>query len=597
MERKVITGNQAIARGFYEAGGRVAASYPGSPTVELLEAIQAYPEIYAEFSTNEKVALEVAIGGSIGGVRSLTSMKHVGVNIAMDPLMTFTQTVINGGFVLVSGDDPGMSSSQNEQDNRILGKFANMPILDPSDAQEAKDFTKLAFELSETYLRPVMLRITSRLCHSRSIVTLDEPQAPVYKPFVPDIAKYCMLPPYTYEAQHRMRDKVAELAQSAGQMEINRLEHRTDDVLIITSGLMYQNLKSVTDDISVYKLGMVYPLPIEYIRELSEKYRRIIVLEEMMPFIEDELKINRIACEGKNLFSFTGELNIEDIEMGLIEGGVIKDSKYAQLSPLETTERAPLFCSGCPHRPVFDILKKSKAIVIGDIGCYSMGLIYPFEVLKTNISMGASVGMVKGMRKAMDMNGDHQPLVAVIGDGTFFHSGLSGFANLKYQMNDEENITYLVLDNSTTAMTGGQPTSSSNKMDGAGQDILIDDVLQSMGFHDIVRVDQFQYKEAAKTIGDAIKRPGIKVIITTRPCALHFKIREPHFYVDPTICIACRSCVRTNCPPLRMKQYDNIGLKSSIDPDQCVGCSICAQVCPVNAIKRFGSETQGGSNG
>lgn len=225
-----------------------------------------------------------------------------------------------------------------------------------------------------------------------------------------------------------------------------------------------------------------------------------------------------------------------------------------------------------------------------------MGLLYPFEVLKTNISMGASLGMVKGMRKAMDMNGDHQPLVAVIGDGTFFHSGLSGFANLQYQMEGDENITYLVLDNSTTAMTGGQPTSGSKKMDGVGQSILLDDVLKSMGFTDVQRIDQFKYKEAAKIIGDAIKRPGIKIIITSRPCALHFKIREPHYYVDPNICIACRSCIRTNCPPLRMKEYEGIGLKSSIDPNQCVGCSICAQVCPVNAIKRFGEQAQGGQD-
>lgn len=590
MEKHVITGNQAIARGFYEAGGRVAASYPGSPTVELLEAIRDYPDIYAEFSTNEKVAFEVAIGASMGGVRSLTSMKHVGVNIAMDPLMTFTQTVMNGGFLLVTGDDPGMSSSQNEQDNRILGKFANMPILDPADSQEAKDFTRLAFDLSEEFSRPVMLRITSRLCHARSVVQYDEPVAPRYQPFEPDISQYCMLPPYTYDAQYRMRHKLAELADKAADLSINRLEHRRDDVLIITSGLMYHNLREITDDISVYKLGLVYPLPIPYLRELAERYERILVLEEMMPFIEEELKIAGIACEGKQYFHFTGELNIEDIEQGLIAAGVLKEARFAKLTPVETTPRGPLFCSGCPHRPVFDILKKSKATVIGDIGCYSMGLMYPFEVLKTNISMGASAGMIKGMRVAMDMNGETRPLVAVIGDGTFFHSGLSGFANLQYQMTGQENMTYIVLDNGTTAMTGGQPNSSSLARDGAGQDISIEQVLQAMDFRDVTRIDQFQYKEASKLINEAIRRPGIKVVITSRPCALHFKIREPHFYVDPKVCIACRNCIRTNCPPLRMTEYEGIGLKSSIDPNQCVGCSICAQVCPVGAIKRFGSE-------
>lgn len=589
MDRKVVTGNQAIARGFYEAGGRVAASYPGSPTVELLEALMAYDEIYAEFSTNEKVALEVAIGGSMGGVRSMCSMKHVGVNIAMDPLMTFTQTVINGGFLLVTGDDPGMASSQNEQDNRILGKFANMPILDPTDSQEAKDFTRLAFNISETYSRPVMLRITSRLCHARSVVQYEDALPSVYKPFTPDMAKYCMLPPYTYEAQYRMRDEMKRLAEAARDMDINRLEHVDDEVLIITSGLMYSNLQELDRKYSVYKLGMVYPLPIEYIRELSTRYQRIIVIEEMMPFIEEELKIHGIPCEGKTFFSFTGELNTEQLAEGLHKAGLLEQAP-ALRTPYETTARGPLFCAGCPHRPVFDILKKSKAIVIGDIGCYSMGLMYPFEVLKTNISMGASLGMVKGMRLAMDMNGEHRPLVAVIGDGTFFHSGLSGFANLRHQLKGEENITYLVLDNSTTAMTGGQPTAASHRMDSAGQDISIDELLRTMGFSDLVRIDQFLYKEASRIINEAIKRPGVKVVITSRPCALHYKIREPHFYVDPKVCIACRNCIRTNCPPLRMKEYEGIGLKSSIDPNQCVGCSICAQVCPVGAIKRFGSE-------
>lgn len=593
MEKKVLTGNQAIARGFYEAGGRVAASYPGSPTVELLEAVMAYQDIYAEFSTNEKVALEVAVGASMGGVRSMCSMKHVGVNIALDPLMTFTQTVINAGFLLVSGDDPGMASSQNEQDNRILGKFANMPILDPSDAQEAKDFTRLAFSLSEQYSRPVMLRITSRLCHARSPVQFSTAEQATYRPFEADTAKYCMLPPYTFDAQYRMKSAMQELAEAAAEMEINRLEHVSDDVLIVTSGLMYQNLKELGLKVSIYKLGLIYPLPIDYLRTLSQKYKRILVIEEMMPFIEDELKIHSIACEGKAYFSFTGELNSEQLALGLNQAGLLAEPPVRK-EAYETTARGPLFCAGCPHRPVFDILKKSKAIVIGDIGCYSMGLMYPFEVLKTNISMGASLGMVKGMRKAMDLNGEKRSLVAVIGDGTFFHSGLSGFANLRHQLTGEENITYLVLDNSTTAMTGGQPTASSKAMDSAGQDISIDDLLRTMGFSDLVRIDQFKYKEASAVINEAIKRPGVKVVITSRPCALHFKIREVPFYVDPKVCIACRNCIRTNCPPLRMKEYEGIGLKSSIDPNQCVGCSICAQVCPVGAIKR--SEHEGGKH-
>lgn len=594
--KQVMSGNAAIARGFYEAGGKIASSYPGSPTVELLEHVREYPEIYAEFSTNEKVALEVAIGSSMGGVRSIVSMKHVGVNIAMDPLMTFTQTHINGGFVLVTGDDPGMSSSQNEQDNRILGKFANMAILDPSNSQEAKDLTKLAFDLSEEFNLPMMLRITSRLCHSRSVVKLEERREVTSNKFEEDPSKYCMLPPYTFKAQFNMQERIKKLTSWADTASINNLNHISDEVLIITSGLAYENLMEVTQKFSVYKLGMVYPLPIERIRELSKKYKRIIIIEEMMPFIENELKIEGINCEGKQWFSFTGELNIDVIEKGLKDAGLINETKYDNFKPEETIPRGPLFCAGCPHRPVFDILKKAKALVVGDIGCYSMGILYPFEVLKTNISMGASLGMIKGMRLAMDKIEDDRPIVGVIGDGTFFHSGLTGFANLRYQLKGDEKITMLVLDNGTTAMTGGQPTASSKNRDSIGQDISIDELLKTMGYEDITRIDQFDYPKAKEVINAAINRPGISIVITSRPCALKFKIKEPHFYVDPKICIGCKTCIKTNCPPLRMKKYEGIEkLKSSIDKNQCVGCSICAQVCPVNAIKRS-DVAQGGSH-
>ena len=307
----------------------------------------------------------------------------------------------------------------------------------------------------------------------------------------------------------------------------------------------------------------------------------------MMPFIENNLKINGIDCEGKKYFPFTNELNSEIIEEGLLKAGVIKERKVLDPDKDDTTPRGPLFCPGCPHRPVFDILKKAKVNVIGDIGCYTMGLLYPFEVLNANISMGASVGMVKGMRIALDRFGDNRPIVGVIGDGTFFHSGLPGFANLRYQLKGNENITMIILDNGTTGMTGGQPTASSYQRDHMGQDISIDGLLKTMGFDDVTRIDQFDYKDAKKKINDAIKREGVSIIITSRPCALKYKVKEPHFVVDPTVCIGCRTCIRTNCPPLRMKKYDGIEkMKSSIDPKQCVGCSVCAQVCPVGAIKK-----------
>ncbi|HHV27902.1 MAG TPA: 4Fe-4S binding protein [Tissierellia bacterium] len=588
-KKVVLSGNQAIARGFYEGGGRVAASYPGSPTVEILESMKEYEEIYSEFSTNEKVALEVAMGASLYGSRAMASMKHVGMNIAADPLMTFSQTPINGGFVLVSGSDPGMASSQNEQDNRIFGKFANMGILAPGSSQEAKDFMKFALDISEEFEAPILIDISSRTCHSRGIVELDDRVEKEPSGFEIDQEKYCMLPPNTYKAQYFMRKRLEKLRQYAYDMPINTLEEVDgSDTLIITSGLMYYNLKELNLPVSIYKLGMVYPISTRRVRELGESYEKIIVLEETMPFIENELKRKGIECEGKRYFSFTKELHIEDIEEGLFNAGVVRERRLTRVEPMDTVSRPPMFCAGCPHRPIFDILKKSKVKVIGDIGCYSMAVLPAFEAAHTNISMGASVGMIKGMNKAMRQNNDDEPIAAVIGDGTFFHSGLPGFVNLLHQADEEDNMTLIVLDNRTTAMTGGQPNASSGRYNvDDDMDASIKEILNAMGIKNVIEVDQFDYNKTREIINGELKKKGLSVIIATRPCALRYKIKEPYFYVDPEICIGCRSCVKTNCPPIRMKKYEGIDkLKSSIDPDACVGCSVCAQVCPVNAIKR-----------
>jgi len=588
---KIMSGNAAIARGFYEGGGSVASSFPGSPTVEIVHSLNTeYPDIYSEFSVNEKVALEVGIGASFAGARALVSMKHVGVNIAADPLMTFTQTKINGGFLLVSGDDPGMLSSQNEQDNRIFGKFAKFAILDPSDSQEAKDFVKLGLKMSEEYNSPFMLRITSRLCHSRSKVELQEREKVEISGFNGELEDYGMLPPNTFEKQYVMKERLEKLAEDANTMDINRYEKGSSkDVLIVTSGLMYPNLKELGLDVSIFKLGMVYPLPIKRLKELSREYKEIIVIEEMMPFIEDELKIKGISCKGKEFFSFTGELNTEDIEKGLKEAGVVKEEKYqiAQ-DEEEVTARVPMFCAGCPHRPVFDILKKAKAEVIGDIGCYTMAVLPPLKVLNSSLSMGASIGIMKGMSKAYEKKGDKKPLVAVIGDGTFYHSGMPSMLNLLHQMDPEYNMTLLILDNGLTAMTGGQPNGGTGKYgEKYDMNVGIEGLVKEMGFKRVVSVDQFKYDEASKTIKEELKYEGLSIVITTRPCALNFKIKETPFYVDPKVCIGCRTCVKTNCPPIAMKKYKGIDdLKSSINTDMCVGCSICAQVCPVNAIKQ-----------
>ncbi len=586
--RKVMTGNEAAARGFYEAGGLLASSYPGSPTVELLEAVKEYKEIYAEFSVNEKVALEVAIGSSFYGARSMVSMKHVGVNVAMDPLMTFTQTPTQGGFVLVTGDDPGMASSQNEQDNRIIGKFANMGILYPGSSQEVKDSVKWGLTLSEQFEMPFMVDVTSRVCHGRGIVTLGEREEHKPKGFTPDNNKFTMLPPITHARQYAMKERLEALAEYAYDAPMN-LYHEVEGskVLLVATGLVYENLRELQVPYSIYRPGLVYPLSARRLKELREKYDRIIVIEEMMPFIENELKLMGIHCEGKEWFSFTGEQNSEDIEEGLLKAGLLTKKRFLSFDKDPVVVRPPMFCSGCPHRPVFDILKKMKVTVMGDIGCYSMSVLPAFEASHTMISMGATVGITKGMNKIMRMEGSEKPLVSVIGDGTFFHSGMTGFANLLHQLDEKDNMTFIVLENGTTAMTGGQQNGSSGKYD-VNDDMHMDikAILNTMGIDNVQYVDQFDYKLFRDTLKEEVKKKGISVIIATRPCALKFKIKEPHYYVDPNICIGCRSCVKTNCPPIRMKEYKGIeGLKSFIDPEMCVGCSVCSQVCPVGAIK------------
>lgn len=589
MKREMLTGNEAIARGFYEAGGKIVTSYPGSPTVQILDTCKNLEGVYAEFSINEKVALEVAIGGSFAGVRSMVSMKHVGMNIAADPLMTFTETPTNGGFLLITGDDPGLKSSQNEQDNRLFGKFANMPIVDPSDAQEAKDFTMAAFEISETFQAPVMLRITSRLCHARSVVELKEKGNHETKPVFEKNMKYAMIPPASVEAQHFMKERLEALQEKSVEFALNRYEESIKkEVLIVTSGMSYNHLKDLNLDLSILKLGFIYPLNYDYIRSFTEQYKRVIVLEEMMPFIENELKLMGIACEGKKYFSFTGELDSRDIKNGLIKAGIVEGDIKKPPMVVDTVKRLPLFCSGCPHRPIFDMLKKSKAkMVIGDIGCYSLAILEPIDISHSIVSMGATVGITKGIRKAMSLGQKPEPIVSVIGDGTFFHSGIPSFINVLHQHQDFENMTFLILDNRTTAMTGGQHNGSSGIFNDT-DDLKVDikSLLEVIGYKRIIEVDQYDYKETKKIINQEIAFEGLSVVIAKGQCALKYKVRKTPYYVDPEICIGCKTCIKTNCPPLKLKTYEGIdGLKSSIDSDMCVGCGVCAQVCPVGAIK------------
>lgn len=594
-EKVVLTGNQAISRGFWEAGGMVASSYPGSPTVEILESLKNYPEVYCEWGTNEKVAFEVAMGGSFAGARSMVSMKHVGINIAADPFMTFTQIKTKGGFILVVGDDPGLTSSQNEQDSRFWAKYANIPVFEPSNPQEAKDFVKIGLNISETFNTPVLLKMTSRLCHCRGIVELSDREEKEIEGFVAEQSRYCMLPPHANKQQYFMKERIEKLKAFNNELDLNTLDEvEGSDTLIISSGMPYECLKELNAKASILKLAMVWPLPIEKIKNLSNKYRQIVVIEELMPYIEEALKINGIEVKGKEYFSFTGELNIDEIRKGLEKLDIISkaDVNETDVESEEIPPRTPMLCSGCPHRPIFHILKMASATVMGDIGCYSLGILEPFEVHKTNISMGASLGNALGVAVAQNRSGKKKPIVATIGDGTFFHSGMTGMLQLA---KTKENITVIVMDNRTTAMTGGQETLTTGEYfkDRDSYSISIPEVLKAFGIKDVTIVDQFKYKETKEAIHAAMKREGLSVIVTTRPCALNFKIKQPHFYVDENICISCRSCIRTNCPPISMKQYPGKDKKNSyINPDMCVGCSVCSQVCPVGAIKRS-SEANG----
>lgn len=587
VESTVLTGNQAVSRGFYEAGGVIASSYPGSPTVEIMETLKYYPEIYSDFAVNEKVAFEIAIGGSLAGARSMVSMKHVGVNIASDPFMTFTQIRTKGGFLLVVGDDPGLTSSQNEQDSRFYGKFANIAVLEPSNPQEAKDFVKEGLRLSEEFETPIMIKLSSRLCHARGKVYLEERTEKIIPGFTPDQSRYCMLPPYAVTQQLFMHERINKLMEHNNLYCFNKLEEINNyDTLIITSGLTYQYLKETGIPASIFKIAMVYPLPIRRIRELSKKYSRIIVIEELTPFIEENLKANGINVLGKEYFPFTGEITTETIREGLYKAGILDNAPEIKANTEAVPPRTPMLCSGCPHRPIFHMLKKAAATVIGDIGCYSLGIYEPFEVHKTNLSMGASLGMAKGIAASQRISGNTKPIVATIGDGTLFHSGLTGFIDLARCF---ENITVIVLDNRAAAMTGGQftPTTGDYFKDMELFSLNIPEILRALGIKDITVVDQFKYKDTREVILGAMKREGLSVVVASRPCALNFKIKEPCYFVDESICISCRSCIGVNCPPISMKIYPGKTKKNSyINPDMCVGCSVCSQVCPVGAIKK-----------
>lgn len=568
--KKLMLGNEAIARGAFEAGVRVVSAYPGTPSTEVSEYISKYPEVYAEWAPNEKVAFEVAAGASYAGARSMVCMKHVGVNVAADPMFTAAYTGVNGGLVILAADDPGMHSSQNEQDTRFYARSAHIPMLEPADSAEAKEFTKLAFELSEKYDTPVFVRTTTRLAHSQSFVEEEERQEVPLRPYVKDVSKYTMMPSSAIGRHVVVEAREDRLAADVNGFEINREEMRDDSLGVICSGVVYEYVREALPDASVLKMGMVYPLAVEKAREFAKKVKRLVVVEELEPFMENQLKAHGVMCEGKNLFSKQGELSVAIIKEKLL--GV-----QTKAEKLDLPVRPPVMCAGCPHRGVFYILNKLKLTVSADIGCYTLGAQPPLAAVDTVLCMGASVGMAHGFEKARGRE-QSEHTVAVIGDSTFIHSGITGLINAVYNMS---NITLIILDNSTTGMTGHQqhPATGLTLKQQPAPVLDIVALCRTVGCASVRVVDSYDLAEVEKAVKEEVKRDGVSVIVAKRPCALLDRNYPPAYKVED--CRKCGMCFRLGCPAIEKQEDGSARINASL----CVGCGLCSKVCRFGAIK------------
>ena len=581
--KEILSGNEAIARGAFEAGCRVACAYPGTPSTEILENTVNYKEIDSSWAPNEKVALEVGIGASFGGGRALVTMKHVGVNVAADPLFTLSYTGVNGGLVLVTADDPEMHSSQNEQDNRNYAKFAKIPMLEPSDSQECKEFTRLGFELSEQYDTPVMLRTTTRISHSKSIVELGERVTGLPEPkLVKNAAKLVMLPGNARVRHPMVEERMLKLAAAGAVMPLNRLELRDPSIGIITSGVCYQYVREVMPEASTLKLGMIHPLPKELIRDFAAKVEKLYVVEELDPFIEEQVKSLGIAVIGKDILPVCGELTPGRIRLafGLPE----PPATVAEKLP----GRPPNMCPGCPHRGVFFALNQLKAYVTGDIGCYTLGFMPPLSAMDTCICMGASIGMATGVSKVVSEE-ERKKVVAVIGDSTFLHTGINGLMDMVY---NNSTATVVILDNRITAMTGRQdnPASGFTLMDDPTHSIDFPLLCKSLGVKHIRVINPFDLEQTRRVLQEEMARPEPSVIITDKPCVLVKRegvfAKGAELVVEVDKCTSCRACLKIGCPAIEWRPAEGKKGKAYIDPLLCTGCDVCRQLCKFEAIGR-----------
>ncbi len=576
-DRKILSGNEAVARGAWEAGCRFAAAYPGTPSTEILENIIKYSEIYTEWSVNEKVALEVCAGASFAGARAITAMKHVGLNVAADPMFTLGYTGVTGGFIIVTCDDPGMWSSQNEQDNRYYARHAKIPMLEPSDSNEAKIFTKLAFELSEKFDSVFLLRMTTRISHSSGIVECGLRQEIPLKGYIKDIKKRLVLPAHARVLHKKLEERLMRIADYSEEFVHNRIEWRDRALGIISSGIAYMYAKEVFPEASFLKLSLTYPLPEKLIRKFARELKKIIVIEEGDPILEQEIKAMGIEVIGKDRIPLCGELDPTVLKRSF-DKKVYSSSVEIQDIP----ERPPVLCPGCPERGVFYVINKLKLIATGDIGCYTLGALPPLNAMDTCICMGASVTNAHGMDKAggKEIN---KKLVAVIGDSTFFHSGITGLLNAVY---NRGNLNLIILDNMTTAMTGHQPHPGTGKLTHGeeGRRILPEEVARGCGAEFVKVVDPTDLKATEQAIKEALNYEGVAVLVFRSLCALLKKPRS-HLTIDIEKCNGCTLCLGLGCPAISLKNIENKEKPVAfIEPTLCTGCDLCFQLCQHKAI-------------